>query len=58
MPRTGATRLLVDREVNVDDIVTAVLPLAKVADAYALSSGGEHVKVLVGVGRRVARPTR
>jgi threonine dehydrogenase-like Zn-dependent dehydrogenase len=42
-------RLLVDREVNVDDIVTAVLPLAKVADAYAQSSGGEHVKVLVGV---------
>jgi threonine dehydrogenase-like Zn-dependent dehydrogenase len=42
-------RLLVDREVSVGDIVTAVLPLGRVADAYALSSGGEHVKVLVGV---------
>jgi threonine dehydrogenase-like Zn-dependent dehydrogenase len=42
-------RLLVDREVSVDEIVTAVLPLGRVADAYALASGGEHVKVLVGV---------
>jgi 2-desacetyl-2-hydroxyethyl bacteriochlorophyllide A dehydrogenase len=42
-------RLLTDREVSVDDIVTAVLPLGRVADAYALSSGGEHVKVLVAV---------
>jgi threonine dehydrogenase-like Zn-dependent dehydrogenase len=46
-------RLLVDGEVGVDDIVTAVLPLEKVADAYALSSGGEHVKVLVGVDEQL-----
>ncbi len=42
-------RLLVDGEVNVDEIVTAEVSLMQVADAYALSSGGEHVKVLVGV---------
>jgi Zn-dependent alcohol dehydrogenase len=39
----------VDGAVPVDDIVTAEVPLARVADAYALSSGGQHVKVLVGV---------
>jgi 2-desacetyl-2-hydroxyethyl bacteriochlorophyllide A dehydrogenase len=50
-------RLLVDREVNVDDIVTAVLPLARVADAYALSSGGHHVKVLVGVDQELLGQT-
>jgi 2-desacetyl-2-hydroxyethyl bacteriochlorophyllide A dehydrogenase len=42
-------RLLVDGKVNVDEIVTAEVSLMQVADAYALSSGGEHVKVLVGV---------
>ena len=42
-------RLLVEGAVAVDDIVTAEVPLARVADAYALSSGGEHVKVLVAV---------
>ncbi|HEX2286454.1 MAG TPA: alcohol dehydrogenase catalytic domain-containing protein [Mycobacterium sp.] len=42
-------RLLADGAVPVDDIVTAEVPLARVADAYALSSGGQHVKVLVAV---------
>jgi 2-desacetyl-2-hydroxyethyl bacteriochlorophyllide A dehydrogenase len=42
-------RLLVDGAVPIDDIVTAEVPLARVADAYAMSSGGEHVKVLVAV---------
>jgi 2-desacetyl-2-hydroxyethyl bacteriochlorophyllide A dehydrogenase len=46
-------RLLVGGAVNVDDIVTAVVPLAEVADAYALSSGGEHVKVLVCVDEQL-----
>jgi 2-desacetyl-2-hydroxyethyl bacteriochlorophyllide A dehydrogenase len=46
-------RLLVDGEVNVDDIVTAVVPLVEVADAYALSAGGEHVKVLVSVDEQL-----
>ncbi len=42
-------RLLAEGAVAVDDIVTAEVPLTRVADAYALSSGGEHVKVLVAV---------
>jgi len=46
-------RLLVDHEVNVDEIVTAVVPLSQVADAYALSGGEQHVKVLVGVDQEL-----
>jgi 2-desacetyl-2-hydroxyethyl bacteriochlorophyllide A dehydrogenase len=46
-------RLLVDHEVDVDEIVTAVVPLTQVADAYALSGGGQHVKVLVGVDQEL-----
>jgi 2-desacetyl-2-hydroxyethyl bacteriochlorophyllide A dehydrogenase len=42
-------RLLTDGAVDVDAIVTAEVPLTKAADAYALSAGGEHVKVLVAV---------
>ena len=42
-------QLLADGAVPIDDIVTAEVPLAQVADAYTLSSGGEHVKVLVAV---------
>lgn len=42
-------RLLVDGKVDIDEIVTAQVPMTRAADAYALSSGGEHVKVLVGV---------
>ncbi|MCT7659385.1 zinc-dependent alcohol dehydrogenase [Mycobacterium deserti] len=42
-------RLLVDGTVDVDEIVTAQVSMARAADAYALSAGGEHVKVLVGV---------
>ncbi|MCV7279538.1 zinc-binding dehydrogenase [Mycolicibacterium flavescens] len=51
LPRDYAEsiRLLAEGAVDVDEIVTAQVPLARVADAYALSSGGEHVKVLVGI---------
>jgi threonine dehydrogenase-like Zn-dependent dehydrogenase len=42
-------RLLADGAVDVDAIITAEVPLTRAADAYALSSGGEHVKVLVAV---------
>jgi 2-desacetyl-2-hydroxyethyl bacteriochlorophyllide A dehydrogenase len=42
-------RLLTDGAVDVDAIVTAEVPLTRAADAYALSSGGDHVKVLVAV---------
>jgi 2-desacetyl-2-hydroxyethyl bacteriochlorophyllide A dehydrogenase len=45
--------LLVDGAVRVDDIVTAELPLARVADAYRLSAGGQHVKVLVAVDEQL-----
>ena len=50
-------RLLVDGDVRVDDIVTAEVPLARVADAYALASGGEHVKVLVAVDEQLLGPS-
>jgi 2-desacetyl-2-hydroxyethyl bacteriochlorophyllide A dehydrogenase len=40
-------RLLRDGRVRADDMVTAVLPVARVADAFELSAAGEHVKVLV-----------
>jgi 2-desacetyl-2-hydroxyethyl bacteriochlorophyllide A dehydrogenase len=46
-------RLLVEGDVRVDDIVTAEVPLARVADAYALSAGGQHVKVLVAVDEQL-----
>ncbi|WP_235009952.1 zinc-binding dehydrogenase [Mycobacterium sp. 3519A] len=51
LPRDYAEsiRLLAGGAVNVDEIVTAQVPLASAAEAYALSSSGEHVKVLVGV---------
>ncbi len=42
-------RLLADGAVDVDAIVTGEVPLTRAADAYAMSSGGEHVKVLVAV---------
>ena len=48
--------LLLDGAVRADDIVTAELPLARVADAYALSSGGQHVKVLVAVDEQLLGP--
>ena len=50
-------RLLVEGDVRVDDIVTAEVPLARVADAYALSSGGQHVKVLVAVDEQLLTAT-
>jgi len=46
-------RLLVEGHLPVDDIVTAEVPLTRVADAYALSSGGQHVKVLVAVDEQL-----
>jgi 2-desacetyl-2-hydroxyethyl bacteriochlorophyllide A dehydrogenase len=50
-------RLLVTGDVRVDDIVTAEVPLTRVADAYALSSGGQHVKVLVAVDEQLLAET-
>jgi 2-desacetyl-2-hydroxyethyl bacteriochlorophyllide A dehydrogenase len=50
-------RLLVDGDVRVDDIVTAEVPLTRVADAYELSSGGQHVKVLVAVDEQLLAQT-
>ena len=50
-------RLLVEGDVRVDDIVTAEVPLTRVADAYALSSGGQHVKVLVAVDEQLLTAT-
>jgi 2-desacetyl-2-hydroxyethyl bacteriochlorophyllide A dehydrogenase len=50
-------RLLVDGDVRVDDIVTAEVPLTRVADAYELSSGGQHVKVLVAVDEQLLTQT-
>jgi 2-desacetyl-2-hydroxyethyl bacteriochlorophyllide A dehydrogenase len=50
-------RLLVDGDLRVEDIVTAEVPLTRVADAYALSSGGEHVKVLVAVDEQLLPST-
>jgi 2-desacetyl-2-hydroxyethyl bacteriochlorophyllide A dehydrogenase len=42
-------RLLASGAVRAGDIVTSVLPLESVADAFAESAGGEHVKVLVAI---------
>jgi 2-desacetyl-2-hydroxyethyl bacteriochlorophyllide A dehydrogenase len=50
-------RLLVEGDVRVDDIVTAEVPLTRAADAYALSSGGQHVKVLVAVDEQLLTAT-
>jgi 2-desacetyl-2-hydroxyethyl bacteriochlorophyllide A dehydrogenase len=38
--------------VRAPDFVTAVRPLAQVAEAFELASSGQHVKVLVSVGER------
>lgn len=42
-------RLLQTGGVRASDIVTAILPLHQVADAFDLSASGEHIKVLVRV---------
>lgn len=42
-------RLLLRGDVRVDDIVTSVVPLESVADAFAQSASGQHVKVLVSI---------
>ncbi len=42
-------RMLLDGTVRADDIVTAVVPFTDVADAYAMSAGGAHTKVLIAV---------
>jgi 2-desacetyl-2-hydroxyethyl bacteriochlorophyllide A dehydrogenase len=49
-------RLLRDSMVRAADMVTATRPLDQVAEAFELSSSGEHVKVLVTMG--VAPPVR
>jgi 2-desacetyl-2-hydroxyethyl bacteriochlorophyllide A dehydrogenase len=47
-----SARLLSRGAVRASDIVTAVRPLAQVAEAFALAGSGDHVKVLVTVGER------
>lgn len=42
-----AIEILSSGEIDVDALVTATYPLDEVAQAFAASSGGEHVKVLV-----------
>lgn len=42
-------KLLHDGRVRADELVTAILPVERVADAFKLSSSGEHVKVLVSL---------
>jgi threonine dehydrogenase-like Zn-dependent dehydrogenase len=44
--------LLERRLVRPEDFVTAVRSLDDVAEAFALSSSGEHVKVLVAIAER------
>jgi 2-desacetyl-2-hydroxyethyl bacteriochlorophyllide A dehydrogenase len=44
--------LLRQGAVRTADFVTAVRPLARAAEAFALAGSGEHVKVLVTVGKR------
>ncbi|HEY5853359.1 MAG TPA: alcohol dehydrogenase catalytic domain-containing protein [Aldersonia sp.] len=51
-----ATRLLLDGTVAADDIVTAEVPMARVSDAYALSSQGQHIKVLVTIDEQLLHP--
>lgn len=48
-------RLLTDGAVRADDIVTAEVPFMHASDAYAMSSSGEHVKVLVAVDEQLYR---
>jgi 2-desacetyl-2-hydroxyethyl bacteriochlorophyllide A dehydrogenase len=47
-----SARLLRDGAVRTADFVTAVRPLAQAAEAFALAGSGDHVKVLVTVGKR------
>jgi 2-desacetyl-2-hydroxyethyl bacteriochlorophyllide A dehydrogenase len=47
-----SARLLRQGAVRTADIVTAVRPLAQAAEAFALAGSGDHVKVLVTVGKR------
>jgi 2-desacetyl-2-hydroxyethyl bacteriochlorophyllide A dehydrogenase len=47
-----SARLLRQGAVRTADFVTAVRPLARAAEAFALAGSGDHVKVLVTVGPR------
>jgi 2-desacetyl-2-hydroxyethyl bacteriochlorophyllide A dehydrogenase len=47
-----SARLLGQGAVRTADFVTAVRPLAQAAEAFALAGSGDHVKVLVTVGKR------
>lgn len=42
-------RLLLDGAVRAEDIVTAEVPMTRAGDAYELSAGGQHIKVLVTI---------
>ena len=47
-----SARLLGQGAVRTADFVTAVRPLARAAEAFALAGSGDHVKVLVTAGKR------
>ncbi len=49
-------RLLVSGAVKAADIVTASVPIEHVAEAFALSLSGDHIKVLVTISDPGARP--
>jgi 2-desacetyl-2-hydroxyethyl bacteriochlorophyllide A dehydrogenase len=53
-----STVLLLGGAVDVDAIVTSVVPLPEVAVAFAQSGSGEHVKVLVAVDPDAFEPDR
>jgi 2-desacetyl-2-hydroxyethyl bacteriochlorophyllide A dehydrogenase len=46
-----STRLLARGAVRADDFVTAVLPMARTAEAFDLARSGLHIKVLVSMGQ-------
>ncbi len=50
-------RLLEQQAVKTADFITAILPLGQVAEAFALSSSGHHIKVLVAIDESVQKPT-
>jgi len=44
-----STAMLLSGAVRADDIITAEVPMSRAADAYDLSAGGEHIKVLIAI---------
>jgi 2-desacetyl-2-hydroxyethyl bacteriochlorophyllide A dehydrogenase len=50
--------LLQRGHVRADDIVTAIVPLESAAEAFDMSGSGQHIKVLVAIGRSTGAPLR